>query len=251
MSTEETESDPRIPQPIREPEETEKPAKGKKEAAAPQDLRVEGFLVPEFYRRQAVYKTHPLFRATLLILVVAVFVGISGGYQWMLASKLNKTAAATQRLEIGESTRLQNQALLLKATREKYKELEILQKQLRIPLAPILDAMEKSIPKEISINDFSMTCQPVATAGSTKRQANIRITVFFPSGVAPTDPAMNAWPEKIQEVLNNTSKGSLRLKQAEWGAQQALMIPGTKRSPEVKGWTRPLSFTIELDTQKL
>lgn len=241
---------PQIPQPIREEGEEKKGAKEKKAAAAP-DVRVEGFLVPEYYRRQAIYKTHPLFRSTLLVLVIGLLVGASGGYQWMLASKLKKTVAATQRLEVAESTRLQNQALLLKSTREKYRELEILQKQLRIPLAPILDAIEKSIPKEISINDFQMSCQPIASTGATKRQASIRMNVFFPEGIAPTDPAMNAWPERIQEALNATAKGSLRLKQAEWGAQQALVLPKTKRKEEIKGWVRPLSFTIELDTKRL
>lgn len=226
--------------------------KKKGEDASPEDKtrKTEGFLVPEFYRRQSVYRSHPLFRATLLIIVTAALIGGVGGYEWLLALKLKKTTMATQRLEVGESTRLQNQALLLKGTREKYKELEVLQKQIRIPLSPILDAIEKSIPKEISINDLAMSCIPVASSNTSRRRAAFRITVYFPDGTSPTNPGMTAWPDKIQKALDENTKGALKLTIPEWGAQEKIHIGKTKRDEEVKGWTRPLTFTIELDQDK-
>lgn len=254
MPDENTEKSPPLPKMILSGEEAPQEKNGaeaKGNGSPIETHKIEGFLVPEFYRRQTIYRTHPLFRTTLLVLVLAVCVGASGGYQWMLASKLKKTVMATQRLEVGESTRLQNESLFFKSTREKYRELEILQKQLRVPLAPILNAIEKSIPKEISINEFAMTCQPVASTGTAKRIASIRLMVFFPDGVAPTDPAINTWPEKIQESLTARSKGTLKLRRPEWGAQQNLIIPKTDRADAIKGWTRPLTFTVELDAGKL
>lgn len=245
---------PVIPKPISNEPEEEAPKDDKKGASAPapaETHKVEGFLVPEFYRRQAIYRSHPIFRSTLLALFLVLVVAGIGGYQWYLASNLKGTAQETQRLVVNESSRLQNQALLFKSTLEKYRELESLQKQLRIPLAPILNAIEKSIPAEISINDFAMTCPPLASIGTARRQASVRISVFFPDPVVPTDPELTTWPEKLQKTLEESSKGTLRIKRPEWGAQQTMLIPKTKRTEETKGWVRPLTFLVELDSGKL
>ena len=204
---------------------------------------IDGFLIPDHFRRQSFYRHHPAFRSTLLLLIIAVLIGSIGGYKWVLAQKTNKTRNATQQMLLAESQRLQNETLLLKTTKERHQQLSILEKQLRIPLTPVLDSIEKTIPKEISINGFEFKCAPLATSGAVKRKAIVRMLVFIPQETPPSDPIVTEWPKKIFE---NMSSNGLKGSNPNWGAPKDLVIPKTKTRAEIRGFTRELNYEVEL-----
>lgn len=224
-------------------EPSEPTAKKKKEPRAAHHGPVDGFLIPESRRRQSVYKHHPIFRSTLLILFMALLMGGFGGYRWHLAKRVVQSRTATQQMLLAESERLQNQNLLLKTTKERYRELDILRKQLRIPLTPVLDAVEKTIPKEISINGFDFRCTPLATTGPARRKGEIALLVYIPNGVQSSDPVVAQWPEKLFEKM---TENGLKGVNPQWGAPQELIIPKTRQRPEIRGVTRLLTYQIEL-----
>jgi hypothetical protein len=241
------------PKPVEKAVELPKPVSAPKKEAPPEKTGgVDGFLIPEFYRRQSVYKNNPIFRGTLLAILLTLLVGVAGGYRWLEANKLKKTVDATAKTGVAEATRLQNQALLLKTTRERFREVEGLRKQLRIPITPILDGIEKTIPNDISINSITMVCPPFAAAKNQKRKATVTAVVFFPEGIEPTDPEKTGgWVETLTRRLG---ENGLIARSGEWGAQRQFEQRKTKemiRKKEVgvKGWTRELTFTVELENQ--
>jgi len=218
----------------------------KKEAI---QIGVEGFLVPRHYRNQSVYRNHPIFRGTLLILILAIATAGLISYEGLLASQSKKVVLATQELEVAESARLQNQAAILKPIRDKYRELEILRRQLRIPFAPILDSIEKTIPEKISVNRITSICPPVAATSALKRKNQIQIEVYFPGDTNPTDEELTLWPKTIGAKLKEYG---LKMTKTDWGAQKKF-IPNTDQEKKMKditpGATRELTFTVELGTE--
>jgi len=222
-----------------------KPKAGKGEKQPTSEAGVQGFLVPTYYRKQSKYRNNPLFRSTSLLIIACLALGALQVYKYTLANNNKRVSEQTQKLEIDESSRLQQQSASLRPIKSKYKELEVLRKQLRVPMAPVLDAIEKTIPDEVSINKIVWMCPPVAATGALKRRATVQIDTYFPSNVNPDDEVILRWPDALRERLPDTG---LILSQSDWAA--AKRFEPTKeqeiRAKEKFGVTRLLTITVEL-----
>lgn len=213
---------------------------------ASMDLSIQGFLIPKHYKNLSIYKNHPLFRSTLLIFLLTLVVLAIGGTQWFLASRVKTAALATQTLELEEAQRLQGQTMTLKPIRDKYRELEVLRRQLRVPLSPILDVIEKTIPPQISINRITANAPPIASTESSKRKIQIQAEVYFPEGINAEESTFSKWPETMTK---NSEKWGLKISKVNWGPQRRFnpSPDQAKRLGEKgPGNVKELAFAVEL-----
>jgi len=223
---------------------TDKPKKPV-EKSTPAERGVQGFLVPDYYRKQSKYRNDTIFRSTSLLIVACLALGALQVYKYTLANNNKRISEQTQKMEMDESTRLGQQSASLRPIKSKFKELEILRKQLRVPMAPVLDAIEKTIPEEVSINKIVWMCPPVSATGVLKRRATVKIDVYFPSNINPNDELILRWPDALRERLPDSG---LLLSQSEW-APSKKFEPTKEQSIKAKekfGVTRELTITVEL-----
>lgn len=209
------------------------------------DTNTQGFLVPKNYRTLSKYRNGSLFRLTSILLLTTFIVGGVQLYKWRVAGNNKVIAEQAQNLETEESARLQEQATGLRPVRFKFAELEVLRRQLRIPLAPLLDTIEKTIPDNISVNKINWLCPPVMSTGTLKRRANVQIEVYFPNNVDANDSKLMLWPEKMKEAIANYG---LQISQSDWGPEKRFE-PTNEQRVKAKtqfGTTRTLSLTVEL-----
>jgi hypothetical protein len=211
----------------------------------PAELNVQGFLVPKHYRRLSKYRNNTIFRSTSLVVLLCLAAGALQVFKYTLTNNNKRISEVTQKLEMEESGRLQQKAAGLRPIKSKFKELEVLRKQLRIPMAPVLDALEKTIPEDISINRITWMCPPVAAGGALKRRATVQVEVYFPSNVNPDDEVLLRWPDALREKLPDAG---LMLTQSDWGPQKKFEPTKEQeiKAKEEFGSTRMLTLTIEL-----
>ena len=224
--------------------------KTKKTEKPSEQIGFQSFLIPKHYRNQSVYRNHIVFRFTLFLIVLILLTGLLTFFQWQSSKKATEVLVLTQNIETEESGRLQAQSNALRPVRDKFKELESLRRQLRVPLAPILDAIEETIPQEISINRFTSSCPPIASTSTLKRKMQIQLEVFIPLGTSGDDPIIGAWPETLAETLQ---KRGLLISDASWGPEREFKRLNEdtkkKRVSQAVGNSKELNLTIELSPQ--
>lgn len=209
---------------------------------------IEGFLVPQAYKHLAIYKTRPLFRSALpLLALTAISAGIFTT-QLIQASKLKAEALNTQNLVTQESQKLIVQNATFKQTRDKLKELEKLKQQIRIPTAPILDAIEKTIPNPVAITKLSIYCPPTASTATTPRKATVTLETYFPDNVSPSEEMYQKWPQTISAHL---IRSGLIVSNSEWSILRKYISnpnnsSASSKSKETQGRVKELVLTIEL-----
>lgn len=196
----------------------------------------QGFLLPKEYKTKIAYEERVPFRLTLPAIIIFWIALGSFVPAWIFAK--NEKDYATQIQTLLEEQNIAATAKLtqLKPIRSKYREIETLRKQLRIPLTPILDALEKTIPTTASINLINWTCDTTETVGKQKREATMLLEVYYPATTDPESAENTEWPTKWEELLTGT--GALPVK-AEWGQ--------TSPADNGIGSVRPLSLSFQLD----
>lgn len=222
----------------------------KKTAKPSENIGFQSFLIPKHYRNQSVYRNHIVFRFSLFLIMLTILAGLLTFFQWQSSRKATEVLILTQNIETEESGRLQAQSNSLRPIRDKFKELESLRRQLRVPLAPILDAIEKTIPQEVSINRFTSSCPPIASTSTLKRKMQIQIEVFFPTGTSSDNPVIGAWPETLAETLQ---KRGLLISDANWGPEREFKRLNEdakrKKITQAAGSSKELNLTIELSPE--
>jgi hypothetical protein len=221
------------------------PKKEKSSADAVPEKGVQGFLVPKHFRYRSKYRNGVFFRCTSLLLLAGLIVAGIQVYKWTIANSNKSISEEIQKVQLEESSRLQQQAAGLRPIKSKFKELEVLRRQLRIPMAPILDTIEKTIPENISVNKITWMCAPVAASGNLKRKANVQVEVYFPKIVKTDDESVMEWPNKMKQKI---SEYGLKITQSEWGAEKRFEPTKEQaiRAKEPLGSTRTLNINIEL-----
>jgi hypothetical protein len=212
-----------------------------------EDIGLESFLIPRHFRNQSLYKSHTIFRFSLYLLIFILVVAGIATSKWIEAQKATQVYNQTQNLETEESTRIQTQGNVYRPIREKFKELESLRRQLRVPLTPILDGIEKTIPPEISINRFTSSCPPVASTSTLRRKMQIQMEIFIPNTIDADNPIIGSWPEKLAEYLE---KAGLLVSEPNWGNlreyKRLSEDAKRKRVTQMVGSSKELNLTIEL-----
>jgi hypothetical protein len=209
------------------------------------ERNIQGFLVPKHFRSLSKYRNNSFFRITSLIFVVVLMIAGLQLYKWTVAHNNKRISEVAQKLELDESSRLQQQASGLRPVKNKFQELEVLRRQLRIPMAPVLDTIEKTIPDNISINKVEWICPPMAASGTLRRRATLRIEVYFPHNIDANDPTLISWPDKMREKI---SEYGLKIVQSDWGPEKKFE-PTNEQKVKAKvpfGSTRTLTVSVEL-----
>jgi hypothetical protein len=224
--------------------------KTKKKADPNEQIGFQSFLIPKHYRNQSVYRNHIVFRFSLFLVMLVILAGLLTFFQWQSSKKATEVLIITQNIETEESGRLQAQSNSLRPVRDKFKELESLRRQLRVPLGPVLDAIEKTIPQEVSLNRFTSSCPPIASTSTLKRKMQIQMEVFFPAGTSSDNPIVGAWPETLAETLQ---KNGLLISDANWGPEREfkrLNEDSKKRKvTQAAGNSKELNLTVELSPE--
>jgi len=221
------------------------PKKEKSSADAVPEKGVQGFLVPKHFRYRSKYRNGLFFRCTSLLLLIGIIIAGIQIYKYTITNSNKSISEEIQRIQIEESSRLQQQAAGLRPIKSKFKELEVLRHQLRIPMSPVLNIIEKTIPENISVNRITWMCPPVAASESLKRKANVQIEVYFPKQVKMDDDSVMNWPNKMKEKI---SECGLKITQSEWGPEKRFepTKEQTIRAKEPLGSTKTLNLNIEL-----
>ena len=208
---------------------------------------IEGFLVPQAYKNQTIYKTRPLFRSALPLLILTIGTVVVCAVQYFDASKLKAETLITQNLVTQESQKLILQSATFKQTRDKLKELDSLKQHIRVPTSPILDAVEKTIPDPIAVTKITLNCPPTATTATAPRKATVILDAYFPQNVSPNDEIYQKWPEAL---IANLNKSGLTISNFEWSIQRKYIPPFNTTEPSSKtkesyGRTKELILTVE------
>jgi Tfp pilus assembly protein PilN len=210
------------------------------------DADIDGFLIPEYFRRKSKFRNHPLFRMTSLLMVATVIAAGILTIEYLAATKNIKITQKVQDMQMEESQRLQATSATFKPVKAKYRELDVLRRQMRVPLSPVLDAMEKTIPESISINKLTSGCIPSINSTESKRKEIIKAEVYFPPDVKADDPAILSWTDAITAKL---ADWSLKLSKSEWGPIKHYdpnMDQIKRLKPDQAGNIRELTLTVEL-----
>jgi hypothetical protein len=209
------------------------------------ERNIQGFLVPKHFRSVSKYRNNSFFRVTSLIFLIALIIGGLQLYKWTVAHNNKRISETAQKLELDESSKLQQQSSGLRPVKNKFEELEVLRKQLRIPMAPALDTVEKTVPDQISINKIEWLCPPMAASGTLRRRATMRVEVYFPHNIDANDPNLISWPDKMREKI---TEYGLKIVQSDWGPEKKFE-PTNEQKVKSKvpfGSTRTLTLSIEL-----
>jgi hypothetical protein len=231
-----------------DPSDNKPVKKSKKVKSEELTFKVDGFLLPKNYRKQSFYRNSPIFRGSLLLFIICLLAAADMGYQYYNMREVKQIALDTQRSEESEQTRVQAQAVTLRATGDKYRELSELRKQLRVPLSPVLDAIEKTIPENMSVNKINATCAPVSSTSEMKRKILLTLETYYPDEVSPNDRIYVDWPATLGDRLKDSG---LKITKFEWGPQRRY-IPSvelekkTKNKDVLYGQTKELALTIEM-----
>jgi hypothetical protein len=212
-------------------------------------LRPDGFLLTPFHRKQSVYKNNPLFRSTLLIILAAFATVGFFAIQSYKITQIKNIAKEREFREKNESNKIQTQTLALKPTRTKFVELDSMRKQLRIPLAPVLDAIEKSIPDALTINRITTNCTPISTTDTQNRKMDVHIEVYFPPNSQQTDEFLGKWLLKLTNRLLSYGMTTTKI---EWGNVRkfSASLEQEKQLKGKIGTIRELSFIVEITQEK-
>lgn len=161
----------------------------------------EGFFIPQEYKIQYAYRTRAVFRITFLLAIVTVLTVAATIFLHFRADQVKTLTIQTQQTIQQDTSQLALQKATLQAFTDKYNDLQKLREHLRIPLAPILDSVEKTIPDPISITKISFLCPPIPTTATASRKATLTLEVFFPESTQPNDAAYTNWPKTISQFL--------------------------------------------------
>jgi hypothetical protein len=223
---------------------TEAQPKGQKAPKAPKTpkrrISPQGFLLPESYKQKVIYRENLPFRLTLPAFIILWVVVAAITPLWIYAkgarTNAEKFAATIAEQDAKATTRITS----LKPVRDKYREIQTLRKQLRVPFTPVLSAIERAIPNGASLLSATWNCDTTSSDEKHKRTATLQLQVYYPEGNDPMLGENNQWPTKLEGLLENTGASPTK---AEWGS----VTPYQGENPSTGGKVRPLSLSFELE----
>lgn len=207
--------------------------------------KVGGILLPPLYRRHYFYRNHFLFRLSFVLIILCVISVVASVFTYYRIEELRNNTKSLSKLINEEALFIERKKLEFKSLRDKYTELEMIENQIRIPVSPILDAIEKTINTNISLNRLSIQCEPTATEGTQRREMTLSMEVFFPEGVDTEDKGIEDWPMVLG---NEVSKWKMEVKDFFWGPSVAYKSPLRGQGGTVLGKTRQLTLLIQFQT---
>jgi hypothetical protein len=228
----------------------------------------QGFLLPKEYKMRIRWRENPLFRATFLILLLTLTWVLLTIPRWFF---LDQQARATADLEITaqeESEWVQASLTKIRPLRTKYKEIEEILRYRRLPVAPILSALQRNIPKEnISINSINWesnlekttknieitgrTAPGEAPVNHTARRGTLRLEIYATPEWASSRRSPAGWMANVEKDL---SKAGMIIRNRQI-SEERLYTPNVERNEAAKG--KPfgraieITLTIELDGPKI
>lgn len=133
---------------------------------------MKNLLLPEVYVVRSKYLTHWSYRVTWYIVVAGVIINSFMIFAWKKMNAREAEAQETAQMLTREEAELSKKKAEIEPVIAKYKEVSEWQSMKRIPVAPILEAVERTIDTECGLTSFDWEL-----VGIEKGMKNGRITM--------------------------------------------------------------------------
>jgi hypothetical protein len=161
---------------------------------------MKNILLPDTYIVRSRYLTHWSYRSTWYVIVAGLIINGSMYFAWQ---KMNETKALRE--EVAEALS-KNELELSKKKAEtepliaKFKELVRWQSIGRIPLAPVLDAIEKAMQTEINTGLTSLKWELREVKEGAKK-GTLTMTVFLSQSGGTSLTESSLWLDSVKKTL--------------------------------------------------
>jgi hypothetical protein len=156
-------------------------------------------LLPETYVVRSKYRTHWSYRVTWYVILAGLIVNGLMVFSWKSMYEYKKES------EDVAATLVESETLLAKEKREteplieKYKELVSWQSYKRVPLAQVLEVIEKNIGRESGLVSLNWD---LTEAEASKRRGKVSMKVFVSESGGGTLGAGDPWPSALKRAMD-------------------------------------------------
>lgn len=230
---------------------------------------VQGFLLPKDYKNQIQWKENPIYRATFLLLLLTIVWSVVSIPRWFFSDQWEKAAADLQTTSLNESEWISASLKKIRPIRNKYKEIEEILQYRRIPLSPVLSALQTYIPKNISLNKIEWETtlgkttknldvtgkrqQDKPQVNTTAREATLRLEVYANQNWKneQKEKSTVGWLINLEKEI---SKLGIKIKERNIGTETPYIVAktsNTNQSTSIEGYITPVTLRLELEGPKM
>lgn len=155
-------------------------------------------LLPEAYVVRSKYLTHWSYRITWYVLLVGIIVNSLMIISWSRMEEIRLESQEVATALTQSEAELARKKTELAPVIEKYKKVVGWQSMKRLPLAPVLEALEKNINTESAVVSFEWN---LLSAQNGRREGKINLTVFVSDIGGATLPPEHPWLASLKRAL--------------------------------------------------
>lgn len=175
---------------------------------------MKNILLPETYVVRSKYLTHWSYRVTWYIILAGLIVNSLMIIAWTKMEEIRKESEEVAMALTQSEAELAKKKTELAPVIEKYKKVIVWQSMKRLPLAPILEAMEKNINTESSLVSFDWE---MTEAQEGRREGTIRLSVFVSDVGGASLPPEHPWLNALKRALDfyKVEHGNFKISEAK------------------------------------
>lgn len=155
-------------------------------------------LLPEAYVVRSKYLTHWSYRITWYVLLAGIIVNSLMIISWNRMKEIEIESQEVATALTQSEAELAKKKTELAPVIEKYKKVVGWQSMKRLPLAPVLEALEKNINNESAVVSFGWD---LLSAQNGRREGKINLTVFVSDIGGATLPPEHPWLTSLKRAL--------------------------------------------------
>jgi len=156
-------------------------------------------LLPQAYVVRSGYKTDTLYRATFLALILACVLGLVFAVAERNVTTENKVDSGGVASADAARTDMETHRRKLRKVIEGYSMVKKWESYKRLPITPLLDAVEKTIPPESCITDMKLE-MPRIVSGEL-RKMDVKMTIFVDAAAGSDKAVATDWLNSMAAKL--------------------------------------------------
>lgn len=159
---------------------------------------MKNILLPQTYIVRSKYLTHWSYRVTWYIILAGVTVNALMIFAWNRMKEREKESQEVAAALTQSEAELAKKKTELAPVIEKYKKVIVWQSMKRLPVAPILEALEKNINTESALVSFGWE---LTSDQNGRREGKISLSVFVSDVGGASLPAEHPWLTSLKRAL--------------------------------------------------
>jgi len=159
---------------------------------------MKNILLPQTYIVRSKYLTHWSYRVTWYIILAGVTVNALMIFAWNRMKEREKESQEVAAALTQSEAELAKKKTELAPIIEKYKKVIVWQSMKRLPVAPILEALEKNINTESALVSFGWE---LTSDQNGRREGKISLSVFVSEVGGASLPAEHPWLASLKRAL--------------------------------------------------